>query len=134
MSLNSLPRDTIKINGQTCVVHYGPHKNHRQFIPLADIEAQILVRERVLVKFLRVDDLGHFQRMRRGPGGHPQLGYSWQQALPDTATIAHLHRRISRDVDNCPPYLIISQFGESWYSADTVHCPVKLAVVRRTTP
>ncbi len=117
MALDNVPRDTIQINGEMCVVNEKPHSPTRQFIPLDAIERQILLRERILVKFLRSDDHSHHQRMTRGPGGHPRLGYSWQMALPDTADLNHLAARIQRDVPDVP-YVIIGHNGDCWPSKD----------------
>lgn len=89
------PSDYVYINNATCPKR--PDRGTQYQITLAGIEAQILHREGVMVKFLRVNDNQHFAPYWV-EGGHPRLGYSWEQRLSDKATLDVLHRRLQRDV------------------------------------
>jgi hypothetical protein len=109
------PNAVIDINGQSCFTQ-SP-RSERQFIRLADIEAQILHRERIMVKFLRGDDHSYRQVATPGPGGHLRFGYSWELALPDKATVMQLYKRICRDVPLWP-FAIIGLTGQTILSSD----------------
>lgn len=101
------PSDYVYINNATCPKR--PDRGTQYGITLAGIEAQILHREGLMVKFLRQDDNQVF-KPHWVEGGHPRLGYSWEQCLPDKATLDVFHKRMQRDVPGLH-YMIIGLDG-----------------------
>ena len=101
------PSDYVYINNATCPKR--PDRGTQYEITLAGIEAQILHREGLMVKFLRQDDNQSF-KPHWVQGGHPRLGYSWEQRLPDKATLDVFHKRMQRDVPGLH-YLVIGLDG-----------------------
>jgi len=101
------PSDYVYINNATCPRR--PDRGTQYRIELAGVEAQILHREGLMVKFLRLDD-NHLLDPHWVEGGHPRLGYSWEQRLPDKATLEAFHKRMQRDVPGLH-YMILSVDG-----------------------
>lgn len=101
------PSDYVYINNATCPKR--PDRGTQYEITLAGVEAQILHREGLLVKFLRLDD-DFTLKPHWVEGGHPRLGYSWEQRLPDKATLDAFHKRMQRDVPG-HHYMILSVDG-----------------------
>jgi hypothetical protein len=101
------PSDYVYINNATCPKR--PDRGTQYEITLAGIEAQILHREGLMVKFLRQDD-NQTLKPHWVEGGHPRLGYSWEQRLPDKATLDAFHKRMQRDVPGLH-YMIIGLDG-----------------------
>lgn len=106
--------DQVITKNHTLINGFRAHRQNKNWVigcvvTLADIEAQILLREKLLVKFQRRDDT-EVAKQWWSKEGFPRLGYSWEQALPDKATLAAFHKRMQRDVTG-QPYVIIGLDG-----------------------
>lgn len=104
----AITKNHVVING------FRAHRQNKNWVfgcqvTLADIEAQILLREGLLVKFYRRNDT-EVSKQWWSKEGFPRLGYSWEQRLPDKATLAAFHKRMQRDVTG-QPYVIIGLDG-----------------------